>query len=139
MRSHLIFGYHAGPVGITDGSHVLLRAAADLNVKSYEYTLMPTHMNSMFTAEELKNTSLCSGFSFTKGVPVLRIESSAGGRFAKKQSENADLMFDLISDPMEQTPIEDAEKKAELLKAMKELFDENDAPAEIYERYGVNA
>lgn len=48
-------------------------------------------------------------------------------------------MFDLISDPMEQTPIEDAEKKAELLKAMKELFDENDAPAEIYERYGVNA
>lgn len=139
VRSHLIFGYHAGPVGITDGSHVLLRAAADLNVKSYEYTLMPTHMNSMFTAEELKNTSLCSGFSFTKGVPVLRIESSAGGRFAKKQSENADLMFDLISDPMEKTPIEAAEKKAELLKAMKELFDENDAPAEIYERYGVNA
>ena len=137
VRSHAIFGYHCGPVGITDGTHVLLRAAADSSVKCYEYTLMPTHMNSIFTTEELKDTSLCPGFSFTKGVPVLKIESQGGGRFARKQAEGADLMFDLDTDPHELDPIDDAEKKAELLRAMKGLFDENDAPAEIYERYGV--
>lgn len=137
VRSHAIFGYHCGPVGITDGTHVLLRAAQNQSVKCYEYTLMPTHMNSMFTTEELKHTSLCDGFSFTKEVPVLKIESSAGGRFARKQAEQEDLMFDLAADPGQQKPIEDMDKKEELLRAMKGLFDENDAPGEAYERYGV--
>jgi hypothetical protein len=106
-------------------------------VKTYEYTLMPTHMKAMFSAEELKTAKLHPGFSFTKDMPVLKIEARPNPRFLKSQPEGFDMMYDLRTDPGQKTMIEDPEKKEELLKAMAALFAENDAPEESYRRYGL--
>ena len=137
VRRYALFGYHGAPVGITDGRWVLLRAVADSTVQMYEYTHMPTHMRAPFSVEEMRTATLHPGFSFTKGAPVMKIESRVNPRFAKAQAEGEDLLFDLQADPAQWRPLENADKKAELLAAMARLCAENDAPDEIYARFGL--
>ncbi len=137
VHDYVIFGYHSGPIGITDGRYKLLHAPVDVTQKVYEYTLMPTHMKSFFSMEELRSIELCLGFSFTKGISVLKMATNAGMRFAEKQPEGIDLLFDLQNDPKEQHPIEDETKREELLKAMTKLMEENNAPRELYKRMGL--
>ena len=83
------------------------------------------------------NSIFGPGFSFTKGAPVMKIESRVNPRFAKAQAEGEDLLFDLQADPAQQHQMENADKKAELLDAMARLCAENDAPDEVYERFGL--
>lgn len=137
VRQYALFGYHGAPVGITDGRYTLLHGVADSSVKSYEYTLMPTHMKAMFSAKELKTAILHQGFSFTKGVPVLKIEARVNPRFLKTIPEGEDLLFDLEKDPGQKNPLTAPEIRERLLSAMAGLFLENEAPEELYERYGL--
>ena len=137
VRRYALFGYHGAPVGLTDGRWVLLRAVADSTVQMYEYTHMPTHMRAPFSVEEMRTATLHPGFGFTKGAPVMKIESRVNPRFAKAQAEGEDLLFDLQADPAQRHPLENADKKAELLAAMACLCAENDAPDEIYARFGL--
>ncbi|MBT3764533.1 MAG: hypothetical protein HOF84_01670, partial [Rhodospirillales bacterium] len=39
----------------------------------FEYTLMPTRMTTRFSIRELLDATLHSSFSFTKGVPLLKL------------------------------------------------------------------
>ena len=94
-------------------------------------------MRAPFSVEEMRSTTLHPGFSFTKGAPVMKIESRVNPRFAKAQAEGEDLLFDLQADPAQQHQLENADKKAELLDAMARLCAENDAPDEVYERFGL--
>ena len=49
----MLFGYHGGPVNVTDGRYVYMRAAAGDNTPLYEYTLMPTHMATLFDVKRI--------------------------------------------------------------------------------------
>jgi len=102
----------------------------------YEYTHMPTHMRAMFTIDEMKTMTVHPGFSFTKGAPVMKIACTPNPRFTAAQG-GQDLMFDLVNDPHQESPIEDASKKQELLDAMTRIFHENEAPEEAYLRYDL--
>ncbi len=136
IRDYAMFGYHSAPVGITDGNVVLLRAVADQMVKTYEYTHMPTHMRALFSVEEMKNMEIHPGFSFTKGTPVMKIPAVPNPRFTQAQ-DGADLLFDLRQDPEQKYPLKDDNLKRKLLKELKKLFEENEAPEEMYARYGL--
>ena len=73
-RRYLLFGYHASSLNITDGRYVYQRSVQDSSVQAYEYTLMPTHMNTAFPPRRAaKRRSYGSPFAFTKGCPVLKI------------------------------------------------------------------
>ncbi|SBW02183.1 putative sulfatase [uncultured Eubacteriales bacterium] len=137
VREYAMFGYHGGPLGITDGRYTLLRAVADFGVQMYEYTHMPTHMRGLFPVEEMKTATMAAPFSFTKGAPVMKIEARVNPRFARAQEEGEDLLFDLRQDPAQERPLEDEAVKARLLAAAAALLAENDAPAEVYARYGL--
>ena len=137
VRQYALFGYHGAPVGITDGRWVLLRAVADNSVEMYEYTHMPTHMRALFSVQEMRTATLHPGFSFTKGAPVMKIKSLVNPRFVKAQAEGEDLLFNLEQDPAQQHPVDDKTKTNELLDAMAHLFAENDAPDELYARFGL--
>lgn len=136
-HDYVLFGYHNSAVGITDGRYVLLRAVADMTEPAYEYTLMPTHMKKMFSVEELKTAQMHPGFTFTKGVPVMKIEAAMNGRTTNNQQEGEDLLFDLQEDTKQMHPLSDERKKKELLEQMKLLMKENDAPGEAFIRYGI--
>lgn len=137
VREFALFGYHCAPVGITDGTYTLLHSVADKSVQCYEYTLMPTHMRSMFSIDEMKTMTIHPGFEFTKGCPVMRIEARPNMRFVNSLGEGENLLFDLKNDPHQLNPINDQEKIKELLGKMSELFHESEAPEEMYHYYGL--
>lgn len=134
IREGALFGMFGGHVNITDGRYVYMHAPVSIsNEPLYEYTLMPCHMNKQFSIEELKHMELSDGFPFTKGVKVLKVNA--------KSFFNAHLfgtmLFDLENDPKQEHPIENPEVQIRLLKLMRKMMIENQAPSEQFERLGI--
>lgn len=130
-RAGALFGSHGGHVNVTDGRYVYMRACADpSNGPLYNYTLMPTHMRARFRPEDLRDATLTDGFTFTKGVPLLKVAGPPVGN----PWWHGSLLFDLQNDPQQQHPLRDDELELRLCSLMVELMRANDAPAEQYER-----
>jgi arylsulfatase A-like enzyme len=131
-----LFGAHGGHVNVTDGRYVYMRACADpSNGPLYNYTLMPTHMRARFRPEDLREATLTDGFTFTKGVPLLKVAGTPVGN----PWWHGSLLFDLQNDPQQQHPLRDDELELRLCGLMVDLMRANDAPAEQYERLGLPA
>ena len=140
VREFALFGLHGGHVNITDGKYVYMRDYTESNEPLYNYTLMPTHMRSMFSVEEMRTMERHPGFSFTKGCPLMKVTSvmdSDSDIVMKEKTGN--LLFDLISDPEQKKPLEDPENEARMVRELKRLLDESDAPHEQYERLGLQS
>lgn len=136
VREAALYGLHGGHVNCTDGRYVYMRApVSPENEPLYEYTLMPTHMRSMFSVEELKNMKLAEPFSFAKGLKTMKIKARGGSW--NKAHDFGTLLFDLEKDPKQQTPIEDAVVEEKMIGKLKKLMEENDAPGEQFERLGL--
>lgn len=139
----LIFGMFGGPVGVTDGRYAYYHYPSDLDAEGLnEYTLMPTHLKGMFTASELSAAKLHPPFDFTKNVPVLSVPAltTAG----KPPGPRRDLfkrfgtvLYDVVSDPLQQAPLEDEAIAGRLLAAMVSELERHDAPKELFGWLGV--
>ncbi len=136
MREYGIFGSHSGVLSVTDGEYVLMIAPRK-GVPVYNYTLVVTHMRSRMTPDELKNAELVGPFSFTKGCKVLKFPAPMK-TMAKDLPEGEELLFNVLDDPRQQSAVQDEEITGRLKKAAYALLKENDAPDEIYERYGLS-
>ncbi len=132
-HEYAIFGYHGGPVSITDGRYVYMCAAHPQQAQLNEYTLFPTHMNTRFTVEELKNAKMTEPMPFTKGCPVLKIPVRSHYAY-KLQS---DVLFDLKRDPGQNSPVENEEEIKRFQRALIDIMGQNDAPEELYTYYGL--
>ena len=120
---------------MTDSRYVYMRAPANPDNKPlYEYTLMPTHLRSFFSLEELKTAQLAEPFSFTKGVRPLKIEA----RTWIKAHSFGTLLFDLHTDPGQEAPLDDSDVEALMVQKLLRLMEANDAPPEQYERLGLH-
>jgi arylsulfatase A-like enzyme len=135
-REAILFGYHGGPVNLTDGRYVYMRAAAGENTPLYEYTFMPTHMNHIFKADELQQWEKVDPFSFTKGCPVMKIPGR-GSHVRGSIHALGNLLYDLDSDPSQENPLIDADVEERMVALLVRLMQENDAPKEQYERLGL--
>jgi arylsulfatase A-like enzyme len=135
VREAAIFGQHGHQVNVTDGRHVYMRAPArEDNQPLNDYTLMPTHMRTSFSPNELRdNIELAEPFSFTKGCQTMKIANR--GRSGIYQYGT--LLFDLESDAGQLTPLEDSDVEARMEGHMTDLMRECDAPAEQFERLGI--
>lgn len=128
-RESALFGIHGGHICCTDGRYVYMRAPRG-EVPAYEYTLMPTHMVGFFSGDALKTMQICSGFAFTDGIPLMKI--NADGQFPPFFG---DLLFDLLEDPNQNNPIVDEAVIEKMSCLIKKALIENDAPQELYERF----
>jgi arylsulfatase A-like enzyme len=134
VREAALFGVHGGHVNVTDGRYVYMRAPANPENKPlYEYTLMPTHIRSRFSVDELRTAELAEPFSFTKGVRPLRIEA----RPWIKAHPFGTLLFDLAADPRQEHPLHDPLVEARMIRLLIGLMVDNDAPPEQFERLGL--
>ena len=139
-REAAIFGYFGGAVNVTDGRYTYHRFPADLRRQEiYQYTVMPTHIFALFTAEELAGASLAEPFSFTKGAKLLRVpvidrspmyNNYGPGAFIESDTR----LYDLASDPGQDKPIHDDAEEKRLVRLMAKLLAENDAPPEAFGR-----
>lgn len=156
VRDAALFGQHGSQVNITDGRYVYMRASVTPdNGPLYEYTLMPCHSGAMFSVDELKTAQMHDAFSFTKGCPLMQIDSTikhkkfrsaytvfspeeikkAGGKYAEVYTT---MLFDLENDPKQAMPIRDAAIEQRMCEIMIREMQKNDAPMEQYERLGLN-
>ena len=141
-----LFGYWGGGVNITDGSYTYFNYPKYMNrADSYQYTLMPTHLRQFFTLNELKTAKMEKPFSFTKGVPVMKIQNDDRGpsignddSLEKGFVDTDSALYDIKNDPGQINKIEDRD----IIKKMNNLiFDkmtENDAPKEVISRFFKN-
>ncbi|HMR33306.1 MAG TPA: sulfatase [Geminicoccaceae bacterium] len=144
QRKGAIFGYFGGAVNVTDGRWTYHRYPPDLRTQEiYQYTLMPTHIHSLFSVEELVGASMASPFSFTKNVPLLKVpvierspmNSSYGPGV---MIENDTRLYDLATDPGQQRPSSDAAAEKAMMALMRELMLANDCPPEALARIGLD-
>lgn len=140
-RDYALFGFHGSFVNITDGQHLYMRAASSIsNQPLNEYTLMPTHQQGFFTAEELKDTTLESPLSFTKGIPVMRIpvQSRLANATFCNSFQYGSKLFDLLNDPEQCSAVDNPEIEVKMIKALIEKMEIADAPNEQYQRLGLS-
>jgi arylsulfatase A-like enzyme len=134
VREAALFGVHGGHVNVTDGRYVYMRAPASLENKPlYEYTLMPTHIRSHFGVDELQTLTLAEPFSFTKGLRTLKVEA----RPWIKAHPFGTLLFDLQTDPAQESPLDDPLVEERMIGHLLRLMLANDAPPEQFERLGL--
>ena len=146
VREAAIFGAFGGQVNVTDGRHVYLRATENPAIPLPQWTLMPTHMRDRFGIGELRDMELSSPLSFTKGCQVLKIggtpkTSTEAVGIPAERPETPDkdrtLLFDLQTDPRQQTPLQDAEVEARMIEHLTRLMRQCDAPPEQFARLGL--
>lgn len=129
-----LFGTHGAHINVTDGRYVYMRAPVNpQNTPLNEYTLMPTHMNSLFSVGEMQNIELAEPFSFTKGCKTMKIPART---YINAHTFGTQL-FDLENDPGQLKPLVDDEIERKMIALMIKLMRLNDAPTEQYERVGL--
>jgi arylsulfatase A-like enzyme len=135
IRESALFGIHGGHVNVTDGRYVYMRAAVDhANAPIEEYTLMPTHMRARFSPAELRGWEPAEPFSFTKGVRTMRLPLV--GKWMNPWTHGT-LLFDLQTDPTQESPIVDDEVELAMLRLLVAAMRASDAPASQFHRLGL--
>lgn len=139
-RKASLFGYFGGAVNVADGRYTYHRFPADLvNQEIYQYTLMPTHIFMPFSTDELSDASLSEPFSFTKGAKLLKVPVTDRSPIFKGYGPGALLedetrLYDLQSDPGQDTPLDDPATEQRMIDLMAALMQANDAPVEAFSR-----
>lgn len=142
-REVAIFGMFGGPIGATDRYHDLYIYPPDLYAPGlHEYTLMPTHIRSRMSIDELKSAELTPGFRFTKGAPLLKIDALKDARRIPNVDgrvfENPGTqLFDIRADPRQERPLRDGAIEARLAAGIVAMLADHESPAEVYQRLGL--
>lgn len=144
IHDAILFGMHGTHINVTDGHTVYMRAPRDRDNKPlFNYTLMPTRMERRYQLEHLTHPelSLAEPFSFTKGCKTLKIPcpplfETQKGVFCDPCSFGT-LLFDVDKDPGQLNSLDDPELERRMTEHLVRLMKENDAPAEQYERMGL--
>jgi len=138
VREAGLYGLHGAQVNVTDGRYVYMRGSQNGdNTPLYNYTLMPAHMRTAFSVEDIRTAQMAEPFEFTKGCPTLRIDSSRRALADPENEQAKTFLFDLENDPGQLNPIDDPEIEAMMVAHLVRLMRENDAPQEQYERLGL--
>ena len=136
VREGALMGWYGRHVCYTDGRWFYMQAPKPGNSPLYEYTLMPAHMDYFFDQRELSTMKRCQGFSFTKGIPLMRMRSFLPD-MTKSPLAGGTMLFDLETDPHQMRPLEDREQIIRCQAQMSKLMRVNDAPPEQWERLGL--
>ena len=132
VREAAMWGVFGGPVNITDGRHVYMRASVEGAQGPPMFTLNCSTMRQPIALSQLRETGLHAGFEFTKGCPVLQIPTES-----KASGEN--VLYDLHADPTQGATVTNAEVEAQMLEHLRRLMRECEAPAQQFERLGLEA
>ena len=139
-RDAALYGYFGGAVNVTDGRYTYHRFPADLATQEiFQYTLMATHIHSLFLPEELSRARLSDGFGFTRGAKVLKIPVIDRSPMYTNYGPGALLesdtrLYDVETDPGQERPLRDHPEEARLIDLMARLMRANEAPAEAFAR-----
>lgn len=146
VREAAMFGVFGGPLNVTDGRYVLMLPTQNPAVPQFQYTLMPAHMRNMFRAEELQHLEIGDAFGFSKGCQMMKIASNKAPLESKTDGKTGfffaetgrKALYDLETDPQQQTPLEEGEVEQRLRGEAERLMRQCEAPAEQFLRLGLS-
>jgi len=141
IRDKLFFGMFGGHINCLWGDYVYMKApklAQDKPNLLYNYTLMPMHMRSMFSLDELKQGEYGTTFSFTKGCPLLRFPGAFGAPGGEATEPLETMLFNLAQDPEQLHPFRDEKLEEQMDGFIKDMMLENDAPKELFTLFGLD-
>ncbi len=95
---------------------------------------MPTHMRERLQRSRMQDIALAEPFSFTKGCRTMKI---AARPWMDPHPEFGTMLFDVESDPAQQSPLDDPETEQRMIELMTRLMKESDSPPEQFERLGL--
>lgn len=139
----LLYGHHGAAINVTNGNYTYFLYPENLDDGNlYQYTLMPMHILSMFSTDELKLAKLHQPFNFTKEVPLLKIPVIKNSEFYKRHGpgsliETNTMLFDLTIDPDQKSPITNPEIEEMMKNAIIKIMVESDAPKELFARFNL--
>lgn len=141
-RDIALFGVFGGAINATDGRHSYFLYPAEMEeAPLFEYTLMPQHSGTAFTARELNQATLHPGFDFTQGMPLLKIPAIKDAKRPPMQGGGFDdtqtVLYDLVADPNQNTPFRDAGTEALFCASITQAMAAHDAPPELFARFGL--
>ena len=142
LRDFLIYGYFGGAVNITDGRHTYMRYPKNMSATNLnEYTLMPAHMLTPFSRDELKEASFCENSAFADGFPVMRIPVHKDSQWFNSHGPGGmedcqSLVFDLEADPGQLAPLVGSSIEEVLAVEIEKQMRLNNAPDEAFIRLG---
>lgn len=143
IRETGLFGYHGSFINIVDNDkNIYMRASETLgNQPCYEYTLMPTSRNGLFSVDRLSKAEYVDGFDFTKGLKQLKVEaeSKMGAPIFCNSFQYGHILWDIANDPEQTKPVDSPVKEAEMINKLLADMKENDAPPEQYLRVGLDS
>jgi hypothetical protein len=138
-----LFGYFGGAANVTDGRFTYHRYPNDIRTQEiFQYTLMPTHINMMFTPEELASAVMTGPLPFTKGVRIMKVpvveRSPMYNRYGPSCLIEADTrIYDLKRDPQQENPIRNIMEENRLAALMTLLMSANNAPPKAFSRLSL--
>lgn len=135
VREHALFGYFGAHINVTDGEYVYMRTPRQKQNVLNEYTVMPMHIDSLFSVDALSKASLSDGFSFSLGAKLLKIPTSINYTNAYRFGNK---LYDLANDPSQLSPIDDTQLELKYSAVIKQIMDEEEAPKEVYPYYGLD-
>ena len=134
-REGALFGVHGCHVNVTDGRWIYMRAPLEGNEPLYDYTLMPSNMKSPFPIERMLRAEMTAPYSFTQGMPLLKIPAKLWAPM--DFNEYGNLLFDLKEDPEQLHPSNDPVAEQQMIDLMTRLMKHNDCPVEQFTRLGL--
>jgi arylsulfatase A-like enzyme len=139
LRDSALFGMFGSTLNCIKGNHVYMLAPNPEKLQLlHNYTLMPTHMRSLFSADELRKAELSAPFPFTKGCPLLRIPAETASPGGEAINPMETFLFDLETDPKQERPLDAPDIAIGMKRTMVDLLKAGGAPEELYELYGLN-
>lgn len=146
VRQCGLFGYHGGHLNLVtaDGWTLFRRPLEERVGDLFHYTLNADAMRGFLDLDSLREATLHPPFSFTRGMPVLKIPKRDNWtRLQAANGENpgipyADFLFNTRADPGQTDNLAGrSEKEAALLQLMRQLLEQADAPPETAPRFGL--
>ncbi|MBE0530453.1 MAG: sulfatase [Rhodospirillales bacterium] len=143
VREACLYGMFGAAVNVTDGRYTYFRyPTASDGHDLYQYTVMPTHMRTLYDPKEFDGTVMAGPFRFTKGMQVMRIPANVNSEGSPMKGQTIEdartVLYDLENDPGQKTPIDDPATEARLVDLMIRLMREADAPGETFRRFGLS-
>ena len=141
IRDFALYGIFGGAINATDGRYTYFRYPEQMESTGLnEYTLMPMHNRSLFEIRELEQATLCPGFDFTRGAPVLQIPALPDAKRSPRQGGFQDaetVLYDIDSDPGQRMPLDAPDVVARIEAGIIRHMQAHDAPAEMFRRFGL--
>ena len=137
----VLYGQFGAALNFTDGASTYFLYPREDEDELYQYTLMPTHMRTFFERLEFEGVEMLDDVPYARGFPVMRVrmhrEAKANMVARYPLLDARDALYDIVADPQQDEPLDDADRAAQCRAAIAGLLVRNAAPPELFARFGL--